>query len=264
MVRPAEWSVAQQLHDLQLVVEVEVVERFVEQQDGRLLGQGLSDEGSLALAARELGDEAPGQGGHAGRRQRRGHGFAVGRAAAARPRAAAGPLGVAAHGDHLLNSEAEVEGEALRDDAHPAGKLAGAVAGDGRPSSRTSPARGPDRPGEGAEQRGLARAVGAEDADEEPRRHLQVEGAEHRAPAKVDLEGADVVDGRACISHPLARAQEVQEEGTAGGGGDDAHRDLRRGYDGAGHGVGQQGAEARRRGRWPGADGDGRGPPADA
>ena len=45
---------AEQLHDLQLVVEVEVVERLVEQQDRRLLGQGLGDEGPLALAAREL------------------------------------------------------------------------------------------------------------------------------------------------------------------------------------------------------------------
>ncbi len=42
---------AEQLHDLQLVVEVQVVERLVEQQDRRLLGQRLRDEGALALAA---------------------------------------------------------------------------------------------------------------------------------------------------------------------------------------------------------------------
>ena len=144
MVLPAAWRRAEQLHDLQLVVEVEVVERLVEQQDGRLLGQGLRDEGPLALAAGELGDQAPGEGGHAGRLERGGHGCAVGRPAAGR---GALRVGVAAHGHHLLNSEAKVEVELLGHHSHHAGQFARRGSWpSGRPSSRTSPADGLDAP----------------------------------------------------------------------------------------------------------------------
>ncbi len=78
---------SQQLHDLQLMVEVEVVERLVKQEDGRLLGEGLGDEGALPLAAGELGDQAAGQLGHSGRLEGRRNGDLVGVAA---QRAAAG------------------------------------------------------------------------------------------------------------------------------------------------------------------------------
>ena len=52
IVLPSAVETAQELHDLQLVVEVEVVERLIEQQNGSLLGEGLGDEGPLALATR--------------------------------------------------------------------------------------------------------------------------------------------------------------------------------------------------------------------
>ena len=87
------------------------------------------------------------------------------------------------------------------------------------PSSSVSPAEGLHRPGERAQQGGLARPVGTEDAQERAARDLQVEGPEHRPAAQRDLEAADVVDGRAAASAiasgPLPPPQQVEEEGTA-------------------------------------------------
>lgn len=52
---------AEDAHDLELVAEVERARRFVQHEQGGLLGQGAGDEDPLALAAAEALDIAVGQ-----------------------------------------------------------------------------------------------------------------------------------------------------------------------------------------------------------
>ena len=75
-----------------------------------------------------------------------------------------------------------------------------------------------------------------------PQGHLQRRTSRRpsrHAPRTPRPPAVAIVDTRHCHT-PFRDAEQVQEEGPAGGRGDDAHRDLGRRQGGAGHRVGQE------------------------
>jgi hypothetical protein len=70
-------EVRDEVQYVDLVGEVEIGRRFVQQQDGGALGDGHRDPRALPLAAGELVDRAVGEVGQAGRRECRGDGLLV-------------------------------------------------------------------------------------------------------------------------------------------------------------------------------------------
>jgi len=183
------------LHELELMVEVEVVERLVQQQDRGLLGQGLGDQGPLALTAGQLDDQTVCEGGHPGGLEGGRDGFAVGGRSI---------LGVAAHGHHLLHGEGEIEVELLGHHSREPGQFARTVFGDGPLVQKDLSGRGLYLSGQRPKQRGLARPIRSQDPQERTPLHLQVEGPKHALPAQADFERAGLIHQRRhLVSHPV-------------------------------------------------------------
>ena len=102
-------------------------------------------------------------------------------------------------GDISEDVEVREERALLRDDPHPPSlrrNPRGGACHDGVAEDDRN-ARWPYEPGEGAEQCGLARAAGAEDREEEPARHLQVEVEQHGDRTGAGLQGAHADFGHA-------------------------------------------------------------------
>ena len=151
---------------------------LVEEQQGRLLGEGHGHPDALALAAGQLVDGAPGQLGGSGRRHRGLDRGAVGGAGVVQEPA----VREAAASDEIRHGDAGGGGGALRqqtDDVrggprrHAAQRAA--VQQDG-----TAP--GDEQPGEGAQQRRLPAAVGPDDDGERAVGDVQVEPAADLVP----------------------------------------------------------------------------------
>ncbi len=170
----AQAEAAQQAQKLQLVARVEVVGRFVEDQQARLLNQRASQQGALLLATGEAGEGARGTPFETDLEQRLADPLAVVRAVAVEQAL----VRRAAHGDHVLDGKAEVLGELLQHHRDtpggPARRLAPEVV-----AVEHHPAALRSRIAEGAaQQAGLAAAVGADQADETAGRDFQMHAAQ--------------------------------------------------------------------------------------
>lgn len=110
---------SQGTEDVQLVPDVEVVGRFVQDQQGRLLGQGTGDEHALAFAAGELIEGTVGQVGGVHRGERRPYEAGVfGGVPVQQPL-----MRGAAHRDDLTHREFELRARLLYHRCHRPGEL---------------------------------------------------------------------------------------------------------------------------------------------
>ena len=180
---------------------VQAVERLVEQQQLRFLGQSAGQEDALLLAAGKLADLLAGKACCADTGQR---GPRQGPIVAARPPQQAN-CADAAHHDHVLDChrEAPVDLGALRD-VGDADVAAGAVAEDVEAA-----AVGVQRPGDELEQRALARAVWPDDGD--ALAAADAEGYRLQRVARAAARGKPVV-----IGHPYVLRLQRRRAGLVG------------------------------------------------
>ncbi len=145
-----------QLHDLQLVRQVEVGGDLVEQDDGGLLGDGAGDQHPLALAAGQGVQGAVGELLDLGLAQGLAHDVDVVRSR----RLEADHVRVAAHGHQLLDGEGIFDLGVLGDQGDQLGDLPAAVGADGPPADLDLARTRLGHVHQQAQQGGLARAVG--------------------------------------------------------------------------------------------------------
>ena len=169
---------------VELVAHVEVGRRLVEEQERGVLCEGLRQRDPLLLAARQLRDRAPGEVGHVDGRQR-----GIDAGAVVRPQAF-GPaeVGRAAQGDDLLGGEVDRQLGLLAHQGDLAGALPSGPVAD-RPAAQGQPPGVGDQPGDGAQQRRLARPVRADEGDPLALADGEREPGQHRASAQRDAEG---------------------------------------------------------------------------
>lgn len=118
-------EVADEIEGLDLVAEVEVVGRLVEEDNTRLLGQACGEPYALDFAAGEFADGAVGPGAHAGRVECV---FDGGPVVAAHARELAA-VGVAAEGDDLADAQPLGRAPRLREERDFLGELSAAGRG---------------------------------------------------------------------------------------------------------------------------------------
>ncbi len=190
-------EIADQVEEFDLVTQVEIGGRFVQEQDACLLRETAGEPHPLELATGELVD-APGREVlHTGEAQRPVHG---GGATGIRATPAA-PVGVAAEVDHVPHGESARRRPRLRQEGHAARELAGAEreAVLGRVRSGVDRERAGPRalqPGQRAQQGRLPAAVGAHEGG-----HL---GGPQREGRPVDDIDAAVRHGHAVGGQPVA------------------------------------------------------------
>ena len=155
----------EQRGDVELVAEIERRRRLVEQQDLGLLGERAGDDDALLLAARERGEAAALEGERAGGRERLARDGHVARAL---------EFERAEVRDSVPSGRSRARCSRRRDGfpaARPRCDARAPRAGQRRevaPSSVTVPDVRPQHAGQQPQQRRLARAVGAENADDAP------------------------------------------------------------------------------------------------
>ncbi len=135
-------EVGDQGEQVQLVLDVEVVRRLVQEEFAGLLGQGACDLDALAFAAGQGVPGLPGAVRETGAPQRVGDGVLVG-AVGGGPGA---PVRDAAEAYDVQDAEVDLGDRVLVDDGDPAGDGAAAEAGEGAPSRVTTPVSGARRP----------------------------------------------------------------------------------------------------------------------
>ena len=171
-------EVADEFERPDLVVDVEAPGRFVEQECGRLLGERAGEDDSLALATAERPDrsvpELCGLGALQG---------ALDHGGGRRIRGEATVVRSAPHLDDVRDRELEGERRVLRDGRDPAagrprGECVNVLAGD---ADRAGVGR--DDPVDGLQERGLAGAVRADEADELAGRDRQRDALQDRRVA---------------------------------------------------------------------------------
>ena len=162
---------ADQVEDVDLVGEVEVGRRLVEQQQVGALRERHRDPGALPLAAGERVDRPVGEVGHVRPGQRLGDDRLV----VPRPLPQPALVRVPAAGDQVGDGEPLRGDRRLRQQAEHLGDLAGRRPGDRLPVEQHLAARRPQQPAQGAQQRRLAAAVGPDDRGERALGQLQVE-----------------------------------------------------------------------------------------
>ena len=161
------------------MAHVEVGRRLVEQEQRGVLREGLRQRDPLLLAARQLRDRAAREAGHVDGRQR-----GVDAGAVVRPQAL-GPaeVGRAAEGDDLLGGEVDGQLGLLAHQGELAGALpSGPVAH--RPAAQGQPPGVGNQTGDGAQERRLSRAVGADERDPLALADSERDPGQHRAPAQ--------------------------------------------------------------------------------
>ncbi len=151
----------EQRGDVELVAEVERRGRFVEQQDLGLLRQGAGDDDALFLAARERGEAAPLEGESAGGCERLPGNGHVARALEGE----CAKVRIAPHQRNLEHRVVEREVGFLRHDRDRTRQGGAGERRQVRAVQRDRPGLRAQDAGEQPQQRRLARAVGAEDAD---------------------------------------------------------------------------------------------------
>ncbi len=188
-------EVCEEVHDLDLVRDVQVGGGLVEQQGRGVLGEGEGDPHALALAAGELVDGAVDELGGAGGPERLGDDHVLVRVAAA----AELPVRVASAPDQVPDGDALGGDRGLRQDAEPARHLAGGQAVDVGAFEEDRPGGQRQQSGDGLEEGGLAAGVGADEGGD---------------PALLDPQGQVLDDGR--LSVPGADAAGFELVGRGG------------------------------------------------
>jgi hypothetical protein len=190
-------QVSQQLHDFQLVVEIQVVEGFIEQEQWGLLSERLCDEDPLALAARkfrygpvrEVADAEGIQGGLY-------CGIGVGDSTLL-----VAPVRIPAEGNDLLHRELEVEVEGLRDYADQASDFLARVVHERPAVQGDSAASGGQCAGKEPQQCCLTRAVGPEEAEEATLGHGKIDLGEDDAGPETYLNAVGRQQGLLTVRH---------------------------------------------------------------
>ena len=179
-----------QLHELELVLDVQVVGRLVQHQHRRLLGQGPGDKHPLLLPAGQGGEPLLPQGGQPGARQDLPYQRPVLPAVGLQQ-----PLaGLPPHHDHLLHREIEGGLLLLYHDGKPLGHLPVAHGQQIVPHEGQLPRLGAEHLVDVFEECGFAAAVGADEPDELPLLHPEIHAPE-------DLPAADAVPDLFCLYH---------------------------------------------------------------
>jgi hypothetical protein len=169
-------EVDEQLHDLDLVAEVEVDRRLVEEKRGRGLGDGQRDEDELPLAERELPGVSPEEMAETNAFDGRRDGGSIGWAVAPERILVREP----AQPNDLLDGRRERQGRLLRHDGDPS-RNGDPVQVPHRCAAKPDPPRRRlEDAGRCPEQRRLAGAVRPDEGDPLPRPDLEVDVREHR------------------------------------------------------------------------------------
>src|SRR5690606_19233203 len=182
-----------ELKDLHLVADVERGGGLVEHERVGLLRERARDAHELALAARERGEGAVGEAEHVAA----GHGLLDRHAVGLSLAAPVAEVGVAAHGDEFAHGDGERELLVLRHDADAAGQLTRRPLRQRAPRVTRLARLRRERAEQHPEQRGLARAVGAEDRVHAAGRHVEVHAVQRgRGGARVrEAQAARGEDG---------------------------------------------------------------------
>lgn len=146
---------------IQLVLDVEVVRRLVQEEFAGLLGQGTGDLDTLAFAAGQGVPGLPGAVREPGAPQRVGDGVLVG-AVRGGPGA---PVRDAAEAYDVQDAEVDLGDRVLVDDGDPAGDGTAAETGERFPVQGDDAGVRGEKSREDPQQGGLAGAVGAEEPD---------------------------------------------------------------------------------------------------
>ena len=175
-------QIREELHDLDLVAEVEVDGRLVEHEDGRRLRDGHREQDELALAQGQLAGVATEQVADADPIDGSGNGRTIGRA-----KASDGVLvRQSTEGDDLLDGRRERQGRQLGHDGQPARDGQSIEAGEGGAAELDRSGAGLDEPGDRPKQGRLTGAVRADERDALPGADVEVDVAEGRPPAVGD------------------------------------------------------------------------------
>ena len=202
---------AHPLHEPELVMDVEVGRRLVEEEELGLLRERLGQQNPLPLAAAEREDGAPGEAGEVDADQRRAGALAVLGGVGLQP----APVRRPPQEHEVLDAEVEGERERLADEGEAAGQRARLPRPDLPPPEHQTSVVG-ERPADGPQERGLAAAVGAEHAEPRPLGHVQPDAVQHRLPPERDAQpfrnedrqtrrGAWVLGGARRAGPPAAR-----------------------------------------------------------
>ncbi len=177
----------QQRQQLHLVPDVQVVGRLVQHQDVRLLRQRPRQQNPLPLPAGELGEPPVRRVRHADPGQRLGHqpvvlGVVLGERPLVR-----GP----AHRDHLAHGQLEVAAALLGQRPDVPGRLRRTQLRQLPPGQQHPPGTRPQMPVDGAQQTGLAAAVGTDQAGDLALLGDQVDTGHHGPPGEGDTQVFD-------------------------------------------------------------------------
>ena len=176
-------------HDVELTAHVERAGRLVQQQHVRLADQRLADRGELALAARERGDVARGEGAEAELRDHGLDGMGIGGGGCERE---AAMQALAGEQDDVEDRERDARLGVLREIEDPACPLA--LRQTGKVPAVEADAAGPrpQQTGGAAEQGRFARTVWTDQRSEFAARQLAgAESAQDRRRAVAEVEIAD-------------------------------------------------------------------------
>ena len=188
---PVVRQAAHAAEQVELVADVEVGRGLVEEQEGGVLRERLGEEHPLLLAARERRHGPVGKAGEVEGVERRVDARAVGIAERVHP----AEVRRASQADDLGDGKVDGERGLLADERD----LAGAVARRPRVHGAAAEAKrsgGGEEPDERAEERRLARAVGADEGDALALPDLERHVAEHRAASERDAHVHGVEEGR--------------------------------------------------------------------
>ena len=153
-------ELGEQVEDLDLVGDVEIGRRLVEEQQLGLLGKGHRDPHALPLAAGELVHQALREVQGVGELECPGHGLLV----RVRPPSQRTLVGMTPAADEVDHADAFGRDGVLRQQAEGAGHLARRQLGDRAPVQQHRAGGRSQEPGHAAQQRGLAACVGSHDA----------------------------------------------------------------------------------------------------
>ena len=177
-------QVGEEVHDLDLVAQVEVDGGLVEDEDRRLLGHGHREQHQLPLAERELAGVAAEQVPDTDAIDRAGDRRSIGRAEAADRML----VRQAAEGHDLLDGRRERQGRQLWHDREAPGDRPPVERGKRCTRELDRPGGWVDEAGDRAKERRLAGAVRADEGDPLPRRDVQVDVADRGAAAVGDRQ----------------------------------------------------------------------------
>jgi hypothetical protein len=196
-----------QVEHVDLVREVEVGRRLVEQEQIGALGERHRDPRALSLPAGELIEGPGGELGHAGPLEC----LADGRLVVRRPLPVPSLVGVPAAGDEVGDGQALGRDRRLRQHAEDLRDLAGGGAVDALAVEQHVALAGGQQPAQGAQEGRLAAAVGSDDRGDGAVEDVEVEAVDHDVVAVAQLQVArlqpGVVDGHVAPDGAVLRGR---------------------------------------------------------